>query len=69
LLATGRINISFGYCGCRASSVISDDVMFIGIPLAEVPMVAQGLGELSKKAAPDPSTRAHGLTAVGSRSG
>jgi uncharacterized protein (DUF169 family) len=57
LLATGRINISFGCCGCRASSDISDDVMFIGIPLAEVPMVAQGLGELSKKAIPDSRAR------------
>jgi hypothetical protein len=27
--------------------------MFIGIPLAEMPVVAQGLGELSKKAIPD----------------
>jgi hypothetical protein len=27
--------------------------MFIGIPLAEMPMVAQGLGELRKKAIPD----------------
>jgi hypothetical protein len=27
--------------------------MFMGMPLAEVPMVAQGLGELSKKAIPD----------------
>jgi hypothetical protein len=27
--------------------------MFIGIPLAEMPMVVQGLGELSKKAIPD----------------
>jgi hypothetical protein len=27
--------------------------MFIGLPLAEMPMVVQGLGELSKKAIPD----------------
>ncbi len=53
MLATGRINISFGCCGCRASSDIRDDVMFIGIPLAEVLVIAQGLGELSKKAVPD----------------
>ena len=49
-LTTGRINISPGCHGCRASSDISDDLMFIGIPLAEMAMVVQGLGELSKKA-------------------
>jgi len=52
-LTTGRINISLGCYGCRASSDISDDLMFIGIPLAEMPMVVQGLGELSKKVIPD----------------
>ena len=50
---TGKINISLGCYGCRGSSDISDDLMFMGIPLAEMPRVIQGLGELSKKAIPD----------------
>ena len=52
-LTTGKINISLGCYGCRGSSDISDDLMFMGIPLAEMPRVIQGLGELSKKAIPD----------------
>jgi uncharacterized protein (DUF169 family) len=50
---TGKINISLGCYGCRGSSDISDDLMFMGIPLAEMPRVIQGLGELGKKAIPD----------------
>jgi uncharacterized protein (DUF169 family)/NAD-dependent dihydropyrimidine dehydrogenase PreA subunit len=52
-LLTGKINISLGCYGCRGASDISDDLMFMGIPLAEMPRVIQGLGELSKKAIPD----------------
>jgi len=50
---TGTINISLGCYGCRGASDISDDLMFMGIPLAEMPRVIQGLGELGKKAIPD----------------
>jgi uncharacterized protein (DUF169 family)/NAD-dependent dihydropyrimidine dehydrogenase PreA subunit len=50
---TGRINISLGCYGCRGASDISDDLMFMGIPLADMPKVIEGLGELSKKAIPD----------------
>jgi len=52
-LTTGKINISLGCYGCRGASDISDDLMFMGIPLAEMPKVIQGLGELGKKAIPD----------------
>jgi N-acetylglutamate synthase-like GNAT family acetyltransferase len=34
-----------GCYGCKAGSDISDDLMFIGIPPAEMPLVGQGLGE------------------------
>jgi uncharacterized protein (DUF169 family)/NAD-dependent dihydropyrimidine dehydrogenase PreA subunit len=50
---TGKINISLGCYGCRGASDISDDLMFMGIPLAEMQRVIQGLGELGKKAIPD----------------
>lgn len=52
-LTTGKINISLGCYGCRGASDISDDLMFMGIPLAEMPRLIQGLGELGKKAIPD----------------
>ncbi|MGD0237628.1 MAG: DUF169 domain-containing protein [Syntrophorhabdales bacterium] len=50
---TGKINISLGCYGCRGASDISDDLMFMGIPLAEMPRIIRGLGELGKKAIPD----------------
>lgn len=50
---TGKINISLGCYGCRGSSDISDDLMFMCIPLAEMARVIQGLEELGKKAIPD----------------
>ena len=49
---TGKINISFGCYGCRASSDVSDDLMFVGIPMALMPEVMRGLEELGKKAIP-----------------
>ena len=49
---TGRINISFGCYGCRASSDVSDDLMFVGIPVDLMPEVIRGLEELGKKAIP-----------------
>jgi uncharacterized protein (DUF169 family)/NAD-dependent dihydropyrimidine dehydrogenase PreA subunit len=50
--STGEPNISFGCYGCRASSDISDDIMFMGIPVALMPTVVKGLRELGKKAIP-----------------
>jgi uncharacterized protein (DUF169 family) len=49
---SGEPNISFGCYGCRASSDISDDIMFMGIPVALMPTVIKGLRELGKKAIP-----------------
>jgi uncharacterized protein (DUF169 family) len=50
---SGKINISLGCYGCRASSDIGDDLMFMGIPAAEVPGLMDGLKALGKKAIPD----------------
>jgi len=50
---SGQINISFGCYGCRASSDISDDLMFMGVPLAEMPLLIKGLQRLGQKAIPD----------------
>ena len=46
----GEPNISFGCYGCRASSDVSDDLMFMGIPREVMPTVINGLRELGKKA-------------------
>lgn len=50
---SGKINISLGCYGCRASSDIGDDLMFMGIPAAEMPGLVNGLEALGKKAIPD----------------
>jgi uncharacterized protein (DUF169 family)/NAD-dependent dihydropyrimidine dehydrogenase PreA subunit len=50
---SGEINISLGCYGCRASSDIGDDLMFMGIPVAEMPGLVRGLEALGKKAIPD----------------
>ena len=50
---TGEINMSLGCYGCRASSDISDDIMFMGIPLSQLPSLVEGLERLGKKAIPD----------------
>ena len=47
---SGEPNISFGCYGCRASSDVSDDIMFMGIPVQLMPTVINGLNELGKKA-------------------
>jgi len=52
-LTSGKINISLGCYGCRASSDIGDDLMFMGIPAAEMPGLIDGLMALGKKAIPD----------------
>lgn len=51
--SSGKINISLGCYGCRASSDIGDDLMFMGIPAAEMPGLIDGLKALGKKAIPD----------------
>jgi len=51
-LTTGQINVSFGCYGCRASSDVSDDLMFVGIPRELMATTTQGLLELGKKAIP-----------------
>lgn len=50
---SGQFNISLGCYGCRASSDIGDDLMFMGIPLAQAPELIKGLRALGKKAIPD----------------
>jgi len=50
---SGKINISLGCYGCRASSDIGDDLMFMGIPASEMPGLLLGLEALGKKAIPD----------------
>jgi uncharacterized protein (DUF169 family)/NAD-dependent dihydropyrimidine dehydrogenase PreA subunit len=49
---SGEPNISFGCYGCRASSDVADDLMFMGIPREKMPVVVEGLRELGKKAIP-----------------
>lgn len=49
---SGQPNISFGCYGCRASSDVGDNLMFMGIPVSLMPTVVKGLNELSKKAIP-----------------
>ena len=50
---TGEINMSLGCYGCRATSDIGDDIMFMGIPLSQLPSLVEGLERLGKKAIPD----------------
>lgn len=47
---TGEMNISLGCYGCRASSDVSDDLMFVGVPLARMPQLINGLKQLNRKA-------------------
>jgi uncharacterized protein (DUF169 family) len=47
---TGELNVSFGCYGCRASSDVGDDLMFVGIPVQLMDTVISGLQELGKKA-------------------
>jgi uncharacterized protein (DUF169 family) len=49
---TGQPNVSFGCYGCRASSDISDDLMFVGLPIDMMPTIVRGLTELGSKAIP-----------------
>jgi uncharacterized protein (DUF169 family)/NAD-dependent dihydropyrimidine dehydrogenase PreA subunit len=47
---TGEVNISLGCYGCRASSQLSAEMMFMGIPFSKLPALVKGLKELGKKA-------------------
>lgn len=49
---SGQPNISFGCYGCRASSDVEDECMFMGIPTSLMPTIIKGLKELSVKAIP-----------------
>ena len=46
-------NLTFGCYGCRAATDVGEDMMFMGLPVDKLPIVAQGLTELAKKASPD----------------
>jgi uncharacterized protein (DUF169 family)/NAD-dependent dihydropyrimidine dehydrogenase PreA subunit len=46
---TGELNLSLGCYGCRASSDVGDDLMFMGIPAAEMTSVVSGLKRLGRK--------------------
>lgn len=50
---THGINISLGCYGCRASSDVGDDLMFMGIHCERMPELMRGLEALGKKAIPD----------------
>lgn len=50
---TGQFNLSLGCYGCRASSDVSDDLMFMGIPIAQMPELIRGVKALGKKAIRD----------------
>ena len=52
-LTTGKFNLSLGCYGCRASSDIGDDMMFMGIPLEQMPEIIRGLKKLGQKAIPE----------------
>ena len=49
---SGEPNVSFGCYGCRASSDVGDECMFMGIPVDLMPRMVEGLRELGKKAIP-----------------
>lgn len=44
-----KINVSFGCYGCRASSDVSDDYLFVGIPVEQMEATIKGLKELGSK--------------------
>ncbi len=50
---TQGINISLGCYGCRASSDVGDDLMFMGIHISQMESLIKGLERLGKKAIPD----------------
>jgi uncharacterized protein (DUF169 family)/NAD-dependent dihydropyrimidine dehydrogenase PreA subunit len=56
---TREINLSLGCYGCRAISDLSDDLMFMGIPLAKTEQLIAGLTHLGQKAIPDARSRTY----------
>jgi uncharacterized protein (DUF169 family)/NAD-dependent dihydropyrimidine dehydrogenase PreA subunit len=50
---SGKFNVSLGCYGCRASSDVGDNLMFMGIPVSFMPELMAGLEELGKKAITD----------------
>lgn len=48
-----RFNLSLGCYGCRASSDIGDELMFMGIPRKQLPELINGLQKLGAKAIGD----------------
>ena len=54
-----EINLSLGCYGCRAISDLSDDLMFMGIPLEKMEQLVAGLKQLGRKAIPDARSRTY----------
>jgi uncharacterized protein (DUF169 family) len=50
---TGEINASLGCYGSRAISDLTEDMMLMGIPVAKLASVVDGVEHLGKKAIPD----------------
>ena len=50
---TGEMNTSLGCYGCRAISDLGEEMMFIGIPLAKMPALLEGLRYLGRTAIKD----------------
>lgn len=50
---TGEMNTSLGCYGCRAISDLGEEIMFMGIPMAKIATVMEGLTYLGRKAIPD----------------
>ena len=48
-----RFNLSLGCYGCRASSDVGDELMFMGIPRKQLPELINGLNKLGEKAIGD----------------
>ena len=48
-----QFNLSLGCYGCRASSDVGDDLMFMGIPRKQMPELIKGLKRLGNKAMKD----------------
>ncbi len=54
-----ELGLSLGCYGCRAISDLGDELMFMGIPLARMEQMIEGLTHLGRKAIPDGRSRAY----------
>ncbi len=54
-----EMNLSLGCYGCRAISDLSDDLMFMGVPLERMEQLLEGLKHLGRKAIPDARSKAY----------